>query len=141
MWTDTDKARDAAHQRRRWFGGLVLIALGSLLLMDRMNIMDNQLLWHFWPALIAIAGLSRMVGATRPDDLVRGLMTVLVAFWVYACLEHLWGWSFRTTWPLVLIGFGLTRILEGLAWSGRRAAIDNTAATNTSAQGSERTPS
>ncbi len=135
MWTDTQPAHEAARQRKRWFGGLVLIALGSALLMDRMGVLENQLLWHFWPALIAIAGLARMVGATHPDELVRGLMTVGVAFWVYACLEHLWGWSFRTTWPLVLIGFGLSRILEGLAWSSWRAAQPP------ATPGHERTPS
>jgi hypothetical protein len=121
----TDKAREDANARRRWFSGLALIALGAVLLADRMGMLESQLLWHFWPALIAIFGLGRMVGATRADEVVRGLMTVLLALWAYACLEHLWDWSFRSTWPLILIGFGLSRILEGLTWRQNRAAANN----------------
>ena len=114
MWRD--RRNDDAQPRRQWFGGLVLVVVGSALLMDRMNLIDNNLVWHFWPALIALFGLGHIVGARHPREAVRGLLIVAVAFWLYAAMEHLWGWSFRTTWPFILIAFGLSRVLESLVW-------------------------
>ena len=106
--------------RRHGFGGVVLIVIGCALLADRMSLVDGQLVWHFWPVLVGLVGLGRLVGGNQPADAIWGALTMLFAFWLYACLEHLWGWSFRTTWPLVLIGFGLARVLEGLFWQRNR---------------------
>jgi hypothetical protein len=112
--------------RRHWFGGVVLIVVGCVLLLDRMSLIETSLVWHFWPALVALFGLGHMVGARHPSEAIRGLLLVGLAFWLYASIEHLWGWSFRTTWPFILIGFGLARILDSAFWlSDRQASNDN----------------
>ena len=98
--------------RKNLITGLSLIFIGGLFLLDRMDVLDVRHFWHLWPVFIALIGINKMVCAERNSQFVHGAFQVVLAFWLYASLEHLWGWSFRTSWPLLLIGFGLSIVLS-----------------------------
>lgn len=107
--------------RKNLITGLTLIFIGGVFLLDRLDIVDarqfwllnvNQF-WHLWPLFIALLGVNKMVSAENNAQFVHGTFQVVLAFWLYASLEHLWGWSFRTSWPVLLIGFGLSIVLSG----------------------------
>ncbi len=98
--------------RKNLITGLTLIAIGGLFLLDRMDVLDVRQFWHLWPVFIALTGINKMVSAEKNSQFVHGAFRVVLAFWLYASLEHLWGWSFRTSWPLLLIGFGLSIVLS-----------------------------
>ncbi len=107
--------------RKNLITGLTLIFIGCVFLLDRLDIVDVRQfwllnvhqIWHLWPLFIALLGINKMVSADNTAQFVHGTFQVVLAFWLYASLEHLWGWSFRTSWPVLLIGFGLSIVLSG----------------------------
>ena len=108
--------------RKNLVTGLTLIFIGSVFLLDRLEILNVRQIWllnvhqfwHFWPVFIALVGINKMVGAEESTQFIRGCFQVVLAVWLYACLEHLWGWSFSNSWPVLLIGYGLSHIVGGL---------------------------
>jgi hypothetical protein len=107
-------ARGTHHDRKRILWGVVLIVVGGLFLVDRMDIYAVGEIWRFWPFVIAIAGLVEVLSATRFRHVTRGLLNIVLGIWLYAAIENLWGWSFRNSWPVLMIAFGITVVLNGL---------------------------
>ncbi len=108
QWYDYD-----ARKHLVW--GVTLIAVGFIFLCDRLDIidMDVRAIWHLWPVVIAVYGVSDIVFARRPAHVLKGFFNIALAFWLYACLEHLWGWTFSSTWPMILIAYGAHILLRG----------------------------
>lgn len=93
--------------------GLVMILVGSIFLLDRMDYLDVSELWHYWPALIALSGAIKILSAKHLSHIIHGCVEIFIAFWLYASIEHLWGWSFYTSWPILLIAIGISTIARG----------------------------
>ena len=100
--------------RRTLFWGLALILVGGAFFAARNGLVDEDRLWHFWPALIALHGALAIAFATHLSHVLEGLFSIVVGFWLWACLEQLWGWTFVSTWPVVLIAAGAVMLLRGL---------------------------
>lgn len=99
--------------RKNLITGLALICVGGIFLLDRFDMLDVRHIWHYWPVFIALFGANKMISAETSSQFVHGCFQVVLAFWLFISIEHLWGWSFRTSWPLLLIGYGLSFILSG----------------------------
>lgn len=102
-------------RRRHWITGLILIGLGSLFLLERLEYIDASAIQRYWPFIIALVGVGHIIDARDARHAARGGFLIFVAFWLYASIEHLWGLSFQTSWPMILIALGLTHIIGGLA--------------------------
>ncbi|MBI3283822.1 MAG: hypothetical protein HYZ65_03075 [Burkholderiales bacterium] len=106
---------DEAYQNKKhlvW--GVMLIAAGCVFLLDRINLLDALDWWYLFPAMIALHGLIDIVSSRQAEHIAKGCFNLVLAFWLYASLEQLWGWTFRSSWPLLLIAFGLKNIVAGL---------------------------
>ncbi len=91
----------------RWMPGVVLILIGTLFLLDHLNIVHVDAFWRFWPLLLIALGLAKFVNEGRR---VGGVMLVLVG--VFFMLENL---GFRmltwaTLWPVLIIAAGVAMI-------------------------------
>ncbi|MEJ6004947.1 hypothetical protein WG899_05280 [Paucibacter sp. AS339] len=107
---------DRPHRRHhQLFNGLFLIAIGSLFLLERQGLLALPSVQVLGTAVLALLGLGRMLFASHPGQVARGAFWVLLAGWLYASLEHLWGLTFHNSWPLLLIAFGLSKMVDGLA--------------------------
>ncbi|WP_394779170.1 LiaI-LiaF-like domain-containing protein [Undibacterium sp.] len=121
--TDKQSRREARRNRRgadydvrqHLVWGVTLIAIGFIFLCDRLDLidMDVQALWHLWPAALGVYGVADIVFAKRPAHVLKGVYHIALAFWLYACLENLWGWTFGNTWPMILIAWGISVLLRG----------------------------
>jgi hypothetical protein len=121
------------HARKQLSWGIALILIGAVFLLDRLGILDLQPFiglqlewWHLLPLLLAVAGLISIISARTSRRVVKGLFNVILGLWLYACLEHLWGWSFRSTWPVILIALGLSMMLGGLCHTGNGSNREST---------------
>jgi hypothetical protein len=86
--------------------GLVLIAIGALFLLDRLRVANfGDLLHSYWPMFIILFGASRL-----RVSMWSGLWLIAVGAWLQIAHLHLFGLSFRTSWPimLILLGAGIT---------------------------------
>ncbi len=122
---DDYSPRRNRHRSRHWITGLVLIGIGSLFLLERLAIVDGLSLWHYWPFLLALFGLGRIIDADNARQVARGGFMVFLACWLYVSIEELWGLNFTNSWPLVLIALGLRHIFVGLAGKAEASAREN----------------
>ena len=96
-----------AHRtiRRVFFGGaLILLGVGALL--DNQGLITDADLWLVAPVLIALSGLARLVAAPNAVNVVRAVLRLAVAAYLVVVIEHIGGWTFQATWPVLLIGVG-----------------------------------
>lgn len=100
------------RQRKQMMWGLVLIAVGVAFLLDRMDVLDIATLWHYWPLLLVVAGINQTVGYPSAREFTSGLWTVFIGLWLFAVFEGLLGLTFRNSWPLFILMWGLQLVLE-----------------------------
>lgn len=102
------------QSRKNLMFGLGLILVGCVFLFDRIGMINAVEMWYLFPAMIALSGLIEIVDARHPVHIVKGCYSLVFAFWLYASIEQLWGWSFHTSWPILLIATGAKWMLTGL---------------------------
>lgn len=105
---------DGDGTRKQMLWGLVLIALGILFLLDRMAVVEVYSLWHYWPLLLAVSGVIQLISYTNLRECRHGVWSVFIGLWLFACFEHVFGLSFRNSWPLFLLMWGLEMVLSPL---------------------------
>ena len=88
--------------------GLVLIAIGGYFLLDRVAGVHLPRLGAYWPLLLVLLGVSRLV-AGRPAS---GIALVLMGT---AFLTGSMGWigfSLSTVWPLLIVAAGVGMVIR-----------------------------
>ena len=103
--------------RERLFWGVALIALGVGLMLAKAGVIPGAPawsggfgVWHGLAALVVVSGLAKLFAATHSSHILRGLGRIAIGGWVLVCLEHVQGWSFANSWPVLLIVWGLATV-------------------------------
>lgn len=124
-------ARPGIHPGRVT-AGLILLVLGILMLVDRMNYFDVSAMQLF-PGMVLIAmGVARMALAQvaveelhgpnplrktrlrQRRDLRSGLWLMTVGAWLIVNALHLFGLTYATSWPLLVMAGGVFIVARGL---------------------------
>ncbi|MFZ6843551.1 LiaI-LiaF-like domain-containing protein [Undibacterium sp. RuTC16W] len=114
---------DARNEKQREYivWGIALIAVGSLFFLERLGLLDLRPYigdkirwWYCWPLLVALVGVVKMLSASTFEQVMKGTTQVIIGLWLYVCLTELWGWTFRTSWPIILIAFGASTLISGI---------------------------
>ena len=103
------KRQQTGRQRAVW--GVLLIALGVWFLLRQMGMTDWFDWRPMWPAILIVIGLATIVAADRPKQFGSGLSFILLGVWFFACIQHWYGLTYRTGWPLLLVTFGFEIVL------------------------------
>jgi len=88
--------------------GLLLIAIGTVFLLDEFRVADFHDTFHYyWPMTLVLFGVADLF---QRRSVWRGLWLIAVGAWLQATVLHLFGLTFRNSWPLLLIvlGAGMT---------------------------------
>ncbi len=109
--------------RSRLFFGVAFIAIGALLLADYAGVVDaGPVASSWWPLLIAVAGVARIVGTPRSAAI--GLVFLLVAgvllLWTHGFVD-----SLALLWPVFLIGIGLVLLTRRSSWDSGAAVTSD----------------
>lgn len=90
-----------------WFPGALLIFIGTLILLDHLNVINGERIWRYWPLLLIALGIAKLVNEGKR---VGGVMLILVGAFFMA--EHMGfrmlTWS--TLWPVLIILAGAAMI-------------------------------
>jgi len=89
--------------------GLVVLALGVLFTLDRLDLVEARGLWTYWPVIPILAGVGHLAQPSRASNRGWGLVLLIFGGW-YLAYNLAWvDRSPRDLWPvlLVLIGAGL----------------------------------
>ena len=98
--------------------GMIFIAIGTILLLDRLGILYAQDVLRFWPVILILIGLCSLLNRECVGGQVGGaILTVLGAILLVDRLGY-WHVHFRDLWPLLLIAVGM--LLLWRAVEGRR---------------------
>jgi hypothetical protein len=103
---------------RRLVAGGTLILLGVGTLLRNQGLIANDDLWLVAPAVLALSGLARFVAAPGMASLASAALRLAVAAYLVVAIEHIGGWTFAATWPVLLIALGVAHV--GRAFAGRR---------------------
>lgn len=100
------------HWRKQVMWGLLVTAIGAAFLLDQMNMLDLDDLWHYWPLVMVVVGGNRVIGYPTARDFSAGLWTMFIGLWLFANFEHIAGLTFQNSWPYLVIFWGVTMVLR-----------------------------
>lgn len=99
------------------FWGLVLVAAGTFLLLGRLGVADfSWALRKFWPLIVVIIGISKLV---HRGTVWAGLWMITLGAWLQAVTLHFHGFTYESSWPLLLVILGAGIIVRTIAGSAR----------------------
>ena len=86
--------------------GFAVIAVGLLLTLDNLGVLEARHFWRYWPVLLIAGGLAKTVESMRECGrpvgmglVVIGVVLLLVSFGLF---------QVRQIWPLFLLGLGVS---------------------------------
>src|SRR4051794_17719805 len=99
------------------FWGLLLVAAGVFLLLGRLGIADfSWTLRKFWPVIVIIIGVSKLI---RRRSIWEGLWMITIGAWLQAVTLHFHGFTYESSWPLLLVVLGAGIIVRTIVGSPR----------------------
>jgi hypothetical protein len=87
--------------RRHVAFGVIIMALGLLFLMDKLEMVQEAVLGLFWPGVLVAWGFKRIVWPSRPGREVGGVWIALTGGLLV--LDQLSIVRLRESWPLFVI--------------------------------------
>ena len=108
--------------RATW--GIVLITLGTFFLLDRLDILEVEGLWRFWPLILIALGAAKLLSPGRDGRRGGGVWMLLVGVCALFINFDLFGLTWGSAWPLFIIVAGLSITFEAL-FDRRRASGEN----------------
>lgn len=113
-----ENLRALRHRRHSGAGGLfiggLIVAVGLMLLLDNMRIIHMRDVWQYWPVILIIFGLSRIVECHTPSSLIWGGVLSLIGGLLLVDNLNLLNIDFNFIWPLIIIAFGLSMLWKTL---------------------------
>lgn len=100
--------------RRQLMWGLLMIGFGVMLLLEQMDILDIHSIWHYWPLVMVVYGINKMIGYPTAKHFTSGLWTMLLGLWLFAVINNEFGMTFWNSWPVPIIACGITMVIEPL---------------------------
>ncbi|MDC8785918.1 LiaF transmembrane domain-containing protein [Roseateles koreensis] len=93
--------------------GLCLIVIGTVALLEQRGYQLIDWLWAHWPLALTAVGMVRLLTARGLGQVGNGVFLILLSGWLYACEAAYWGMSYTNSWPVLLVGLGLWKLLLG----------------------------
>jgi hypothetical protein len=102
--------------------GLIVLGMGALLMLDRYS--DIRLIRSWWPLIPMLMGAARVAtAAPGPDGRVHGrrsgVWLIMIGLWALVSDSQLFGLTFATSWPLLIIGVGVLKVWRALETGAR----------------------
>ena len=129
---DATTDMDTANNRRtvivtpRLILGAGLALFGLLLTLDRLDLVDARYALRFWPVIIIAIGVLQYrnaPGSYRGTRSVNGLIWIVIGSWLLLnSLRLLRVGIWDLFWPLVLIGVGVSLVMQTLRRAESAAA-------------------
>jgi hypothetical protein len=111
-----DTTGSPAHSRQNTpqiVVGLIILGMGAALLVDRYS--DVQHIRSWWPLILILMGVARLTPnhpqpGRRAGIRRSGVWFIMLGLWAFVSDSHLFGFTYATSWPLLLIGAGVLMV-------------------------------
>jgi len=116
---------DRAGRPRGWpvgkaILGLGVLAMGVLLTLDNLDIMEVGNLFRYWPVLLIVLGLSHLLQPGRDRRLGAGLLWLVIGTLLLLNTLDYWTFNVWDLWPLLLVLFGGQLLWRAITRGRRR---------------------
>lgn len=93
-------------------GGIILIVVGVMFLLSTLDVADfGDVISRYWPMIVVLVGIPKLFSR---ETVWSGMWLITVGVWLQISHLELWGLSYGTSWPLLLIGLGGGMIVRAL---------------------------
>ena len=97
--------------------GTLLIILGTVFILMNLGLIGHVPLSRFWPLILMMIGLSKLIQTDYGKARWDGAWLLLLGVWFQMVTLKLLGMTYRNSWPLLLIVWGV--YLTGAALARR----------------------
>jgi predicted membrane protein len=101
------------HARSGVVGGVALLAIGAILLLQQNGVINFSDVWRLWPLALVIGGLVRMTQYGARSR-VMGAVLILLGGILEAAEFNLIPYTIWELWPLGIIAIGLVLLWQSL---------------------------
>lgn len=101
---------------------LVLIAVGAFFLLNNLHMVRFHDLWQYWPLVLMVAGVFKLVDAEEPRQRTGGGILLAIGSIFLANNLGLIPFNVWNLWPLLIIGAGVYMLVDRT--TGPHVAID-----------------
>ena len=98
--------------------GVVIMALGGTIMLDRAGVIHMYGQFVFWPFVLITIGLIKLL-RRRQDGRREGGWWLFLGLWLL--LNDIGVLQFRTSWPLILVALGTSIVWNAVFPPARRA--------------------
>jgi predicted tellurium resistance membrane protein TerC len=91
--------------------GIFLLIVGVALLLENFNFLNVEPVWRFWPVIIIVIGLGRLLDAQVAGEYQKAFWMLFIGGWLLISELHVFGLHYGNSWPILLIGVGI-----GMLW-------------------------
>lgn len=104
--------------------GVILLGLGVLMLLDQTRLVAGHATQLIPGLVLILVGAVQMAESRdcRRHGPFRGLWPILIGAWLMVNAVHLWGLTYRTSWPLLIVAMGVLMVLREIFPGARQAA-------------------
>lgn len=90
--------------------GIILITFGVLFLLSKLDIANfDQVVRRHWALIIVVVGVSKLFSR---ETVWAGLWLIVVGSWLQIAHLRLFGLTYGSSWPLLLIALGAGIVLR-----------------------------
>ena len=108
------RARKRGGGPKQAFTGLLMMAAGVVLLLDQQGVIEIGSIGRYWPLLLVVLGLWKVLAPREERDVAGGAMLVVFGSWILACTHQWLGLTYWNSWPLVFVAIGVRMIIGAL---------------------------
>jgi hypothetical protein len=94
--------------------GIVLVVLGTLFLLDRLDILDIRGTWSWWGVVPVAFGFVRIVAWKSSRSVASGVSWIFYGLWFLVSANEWYGLDWGTSWPMVFIAIGAGMVVRAL---------------------------
>ena len=94
-------------------GGIILIAMGSMFLLDRMNLFNFDF-GDWWPMFMIIPGIVMALDSNRKNKNGAFFLITFGLIFQIAELDLFRWWRWRNLWPIMMIAIGVWMLLQNM---------------------------
>lgn len=95
------------EQSLQFIFGIIIALLGVAFLFNNFGFIDIGNVWRYWPLILVAIGLNKTLQAENSRKRESGIWWMFFGLWFLVSELHLFGLTFRTSWPLLIIGWGI----------------------------------
>lgn len=92
--------------------GIVIVSVGVVLLLAQLGFLNIHLIWRFWPLILVVVGIAKLVEATAVSQRIWGGMLSVIGVLLLAHYFGHFRYGIDQIWPLFIVGAGLSMLFQ-----------------------------